>query len=221
MTASRRINACRGFTLVEMLVALTIMAVVLGLLTNSMRFSLKTTEVVESNISAVESMHQAQRALRRQLQMAVPIRRADSNDGDELEFTATQKELQFIAPLPGLAAGGGLYRITLRVENDVTIGGSDGRLMMTFNSSLDGPEPQLGPEGSQEIVLLDGFSDAGFSYLDTRRVSPGEWTNDWNHGDRLPDLVRLRVDYTGSPDDEALDMIVAIKATSPAKYGAS
>ena len=221
MTASRRINACRGFTLVELLVALTIMAVVLGLLTNSMRFSLKTTEVVESSISAVVSMHQVQRALRRQLQMAVPIRRAGSNDGDELEFVATRKELQFIAPLPGLAAGGGLYRITLRVEDDVTLGGSDGRLIMTFNSSLDGSELQHGHEESQEIVLLEGFSDADFSYLDTRRVAPGDWTNDWNHGDRLPDLVRLRVDYAGSPGDDALDMIVAIKATSPAKYGAS
>jgi len=221
LTVSRRINTCRGFTLVELLVALTIMAVVLGLLTNSMRFSLKTADVVESNISAIASMHQVQRALRRQLQMAVPVRRAGIDYGDELEFAATQKEMQFVAPLPGLAAGGGLYRITLRVEDDAMLGGNGGKLIMTFRSSLEGPEQQQSSRESKEIVLLAGFSDAGFSYLDTRQVTPSEWTNDWQHGDRLPDLVRLRVDYAGIADDEALDLVVAIKATSPAGYGAS
>jgi len=221
MAASGRIDACRGFTLVELLVALTIMAVVLGLLTNSIQFSLKTTDAVESSIASAMSLHQAQRALKRQLQMAVPIRRADIEDGESLEFSASHKELEFVAPLPGLSAGGGLYRITLRVADDVTLGGNDGRLLMSYRSFVEESEFRRSPEELPEIVLLEGLADAGFSYLDTRQVAPTDWINDWRYGDRLPDLVRLHIDFSDSPDDDGLDLIVAIKATSAAKYGAS
>ncbi len=213
MMVARNIKPCRGFTLVELLVALTLMAVVLGLLTNSIQFSLKTADAVETNIAAAVSMHQAQRALRRQLQTALPIRRVDSEDGEAIDFSATRKEVQFVAPLPGLAASGGLYRITLRVENDAALDGSDGKLLMIYRSFLEDSEPR-------EIVLIEGFSDAGFSFLDTRQVASSDWTNDWRHSDRLPDLVRLHVDFSNRFDDDGLDMIVAIKATSPAGYGA-
>jgi len=221
MMAPRNISDCRGFTLVELLVALTIMAVVLGLLTNSMQFSLKTTDAVESSIASAASLHQGQRALKRQLQMAVPVRKAGSDDEDTLEFAAASKELEFVAPLPGLTTGGGLYRITIRVEDDVRLGGGDGRLLMTYRSFVEESEFSRNVEESPELVLLQGFSDAEFSYLDTHQARATDWTTDWRHADRLPDLVRLRVDFSDNLDDDFLDLIVAIKTTSPTGYGAS
>ncbi len=222
MAFARTTNACRGFTLVELLVALTIMAVVAGLLTNSMQFSLKTVDAVESSIATSVSTHQAQRALKRQLQQALPIRRTDSDGGEKLEFAATRKEVQFVAPLPGLASGGGLYRISLRVEDATMLGSDSGKLLMTYRSFMEDSEFNRNSEEPREVVLLEGFSDAEFSFLDSlRRTASSDWAHEWRHDDRLPDLVRLHIDFNNALDDDDLDLILAIKATSPAGYGTS
>jgi prepilin-type N-terminal cleavage/methylation domain-containing protein len=214
-------DTSRGFTLVELLVAMTIMAMIAGLLSNSMRFGLRTADAVESKMSEIESFHQSQRAFRRQVQLAQPIPRLDGESGDELDFVAKAEQLEFIAPLPGLATGGGLYRISLQIEDDPRLDGSDGRLMMRYRMYLDGSDDKARdiPEG--EVVLLQGFSNAQFSFGDTLRPNNGQWANEWRQRERLPDIVRLSINFGGNPDNEALDLIVAIKAPLPVRLGAS
>jgi hypothetical protein len=66
--------------------------------------------------------------------------------------------------------------------------------------------------------LLDNFSRARFSYYDALQLDSGEWLSDWQHGDRLPDLVRLSVVTDGSAESEAFDLIVPIRATVPSGF---
>jgi len=202
---------CRGFTLVEMLVALTIMAMIAGLLTNSMSFSLDTAETVEAKILELESFHQAQRAFRRQVQLAMPIASARGEEQQPLEFAASASQLDFVAPLPGLAAGGALYRIALQIE--------DGHLIMSYSLYLDtawhqGQEPDV-----RQVVLMDGFSRANFSYLGTIGANSGTWLDSWRFSDRLPDLVRLSIKADSNATDESTDLIVAIKTPLPVRQG--
>jgi len=210
-----------GFTLVELLVALTIMGMVLGLLMNSMSFSMRTVDAVQSRISAIESFHQSQRALRRQLQLALPLFNRDSENPQQLDFSADMKQLDFVAPVPGLAAGGGLYRISLRIEDDPNPDGRDGRLTMRYRLYLDTFQHAANDLEANEVILLENFSRAQFSFFDTLRRDIGPWSSDWEHVERLPDLVRLSVDFGDGADSDALDLIVAIKATSPSGIGES
>ncbi len=214
-------STCAGFTLVELLVALTIMALVLGLLMNSMRFSLSTVDAVESRIAAIESLHQSQRALRRQLQLATPVLSVDSENPEQLDFTAGLKQLDFIAPIPGLSKGAGLYRISLRIEDDPRPDGHGGRLMMSYRMYIDAFEQNAYERESREFVLLEDFSRARFSFFDTARLSGAQWSHEWPHVDRLPGLVRLHIDRGDGSDGNALDLIVAIKTTSPSGLGQS
>jgi general secretion pathway protein J len=210
----KRSNA--GFTLVELLVALTIMGMVSGLLMNSISFSMKTVDAVESRIADIESFHQSQRALRRQIQLAQPILDRDSENPRQLDFGAKVNQLEFIAPLPGLGNGGGLYRISLRIENDFGTEAYGGRLTMNYRMHVDSLRHAGNDFETNEVVLLENFSHASFSYFDTLSAIGGNWASDWQHADRLPDLVRLHVVFDDDAVDDAFDLIVAIRATAPA-----
>ena len=211
----------RGFTLVELLVALTIMAIIAGLLGTSLRFSLGTADRVESRIATVESLHQSQRAFRRQVQLALPIWQSDDEAGQALDYYAGATVFEFVAPLPGLDTGGMLYRIALRIEDDHLIDGGQGRLIMAYRLYLDGSQGHGRIEEAREVVLMDGFSRASFSYRDTLRPRDGRWMEEWPHAERLPDLVRLTLIPDSGDDRDELNLIVAIKATLPTQGGVS
>ena len=200
-----------------MLVALTIMAMIAGLLTNSMSFSLNTAETVEARILELESFHQAQRAFRRQVQLAMPVASVRGEEQQPLEFSASANQLDFVAPLPGLAAGGTLYRIALHIEDDRNFDEQGGRLIMSYSLYLDtawhqGQEPDV-----RQVVLMDGFSRADFSYLGTIGTNKGTWLDNWHFPDRLPDLVRLSIKSDSNATDESMDLIVAIKTPLPVR----
>ena len=210
-----------GFTLVELLVALTIMAITAGLLANSLRFSLGTAAKVESRIESIESLHQSQRALRRQVQLALPIYRADGDEPPSLDFAASASQLDFVAPLPGLDTGGLLYRISLRIEEPLRREANQARVIMSYRLYLDGTQGRSYDPDTREVVLMDGFSSASFSYRDTLRRNAGSWTEEWQRQDRLPDLVQLTVSSDDQDATDAINLIVAIKATLPSRDSAS
>lgn len=211
----------RGFTLVELLVALTIMAIIAGLLSSSMRFSLGAAEKVETRIESIESLHQSQRAFRRQVQLALPVPRVGDDEPLALDFAASASRLEFIAPLPGLDTGGMLYRISLRIEDARRNEADEARVIMSYGLYLDGSRDRRQDLQTREVILIDGLSDASFSYLDTIRPNGGAWMDDWQFQERLPDLVRLTVSLEGEEAADAMNLVVAIKATLPSRYSAS
>ena len=211
----------RGFTLVELLVALTIMAIIAGLMSSSMRFSLGAAEKVETRIESIESLHQSQRAFRRQVQLALPVPRVGDDEPLALDFAASASQLDFIAPLPGLDTGGMLYRISLRIEDAPRSEADEARVIMSYRLYLDGSRDRRQDPQTREVILMDGLSDASFSYLDTIRPNGGAWMDDWQYQERLPDLVRLSVSLDGEEAADAMNLVVAIKATLPSRYSTS
>jgi general secretion pathway protein J len=203
-----------GFTLVELLIALTIIALIAGLMTNSMGFSLATAETVEQRILDVESLHAAQRAFRRQVQLARPVILESEAEGARIEFAATATQLDFIAPVPGLTMGGLLHSISMRIDE------SNGQLLMVFAPYLDDSRDGEEVFAASEVVLFEDFERAEFSYLDTLRIGSNNWLREWRDAGRLPDLVRLRIEF-GEQGDEVTEIIVAIKSTLPSGKGDS
>jgi general secretion pathway protein J len=203
----------RGFTLVELLVALTITALVAGLLTNSLSFSLGTAETVEARILDMESFHQAQRAFRRQVQLALPVETTDDIDDVRMEFAANAAQLDFIAPMPGLVLGGLPHRVSMRIDEQ------SGTLIMAYIPHIADSRSSGAVLEPREHVLLEGISDASFSYLDTLSLNSTAWVDEWRHTSRLPDLVRLRVTFDGQVDESPAELIVAIKAPLPVHLG--
>ena len=204
---------CRGFTLLEFLVALTILALMLGVTMNSLNFSVQTSNSVEGAILATEDLHLAQRALRQQIQRAVPLLRTSESGPDQLDFAGTTKTLEFVAPLRGVPSAAGLYRIRFEIEDDAGFGGNGGRLVMHYARNAAVATPDWTDAGGA-VVVLDGFAAAEFDYSSATVPAGVEWMRDWRDPSRLPGLVRLQVEYPSGSERIAPDMVVAIRSTS-------
>ena len=205
----------RGFTLVELLVALTILALMLGITMNSLSFSLQTSKSVEAAILDTEQTYLATRAFREQLQQAVPLPQTAMVGLDQLDFGGSAKVIEFVAPLRGNRAYAGLHRVRFEIEDDPSFDGNGGRLLMTYRPYA-GNTATVNPVASDSVVVLDGFASARFDFGNVTTSTTVDWTPQWVATEQLPALVRLQVDIEGQDDRVAIpEVIVAIRATMP------
>ncbi len=200
-----------GFSLVELLVAMTIMALVAALLGNSIRFSADATIAIEAGVYRAESIHLMYRALSRQFRHARPVVAVDPDGGRTVEFEASQRRVSFIAVPPEMLGVRALHRIRIEIENDPDINGSNGRIVISYEPYRRGASfIRVSADGSFRI--LDGFGRAEFAYFDAQRRPSGQWHDEWLYTDRLPDLVRLRIFGTDAASRDPVDLIMTTPA---------
>ncbi|MFA5683157.1 MAG: prepilin-type N-terminal cleavage/methylation domain-containing protein [Lysobacteraceae bacterium] len=181
-------HRARGFTLLEVLVAVTLLALLLTLAWGSLRTAMQASRSGEALIARSEQARTVQRFLRRQLSqtLALPFERLE-DDGVEMRFEGGDDFLRFVAPMPGYLSRGGPHVQTLVVS----------RGQLAFNhQQLNGYDPQSPEPERESVVLLDGIAGARFEFRDIDEDGElGDWQSDWDAVERLPLMVRLTVDF--------------------------
>lgn len=191
-----RFSSCQGFSLLEVLAALALMALLLlgvyaGIST--------ATHSVRSGTAAIEKLDQvrsAQQFLRHELTQSSAIPWDASKQGEPIVFSGSAKEIRFVAPLPGYLGKLGPQLQTLTF---VDAGKSNARLELSFSMlSPDGIAP--GTRSDPEI-LVSQVRSVHFSYYgSTQDQQPEQWSDTWEPSMRLPSLVRIEV----TPDDSTV-----------------
>ncbi|HKP66250.1 MAG TPA: prepilin-type N-terminal cleavage/methylation domain-containing protein, partial [Casimicrobiaceae bacterium] len=108
----------RGFTLLELTIALTLLALLSAVLFGSLRLAGRSTDGGDAKVEAAASMRLAQEFLRTNLEAQHPLRMRKIVDSPLL-FSGTRNELRYAAELPPRVAGGGIwfYRLSLRTDD--------------------------------------------------------------------------------------------------------
>lgn len=203
--SSRGRAATRGFTLLEVVVALSLLALAVALALGTLRGATQATQRAEATAQRDERLRAVQGLLRRQVGGALPMAMAiDPQSGEAQFWHGESKELEFVASMPGYLSRGGPHVQTLEIDGD----------KLTFQNAMLTPDGPLDPE-REPTVLLDGIAEAQFEYRSfDDRGRPGPWLQEWPQRANLPPLVRLKVRFK---DDKRRwpELVMAPKLATP------
>jgi general secretion pathway protein J len=183
-------RTARGFTLLEVMVAVTLLAVGMALAIGSLRSIGQAAGRAEAASARAERLRAVQGVIRNQLSGALPISfRTDIQRGVNVVFEGDQDQVRFVSGMPGYLARGGPYLQTLAL-----VPGANGKQLVYRFRQL-GPDGPL-PADAKPVLLLDGIADAKFEFqaLAANRQA-GPWRASWKQDDVLPPLVRLRLEF--------------------------
>lgn len=176
----------KGFTLIEMVIAITILGITMALAYAALHVANRTISSVAKVQSDVEALRSTYFLLARHLSQA-------SNRGlENARFQGRRNGLTFYSVVPMRALGGGrVYRFRLYQKQ-----ASDSlkELVLTYSPA----DPSHGGEQSSQ-VLAQFEGHLRFSYLAQSNDDVNEsWQDSWNRSG-LPQLVKLQL-----VDDAAL-----------------
>jgi len=180
----------RGFTLVEIVIATSLLAMALAIAFGTLRSASRATARSEASAERQEHLRAAQNFLRTQLSSALPVPfEFDSESGAATFLRARPGKLEFVGTMPGYLARGGAYLQTLEL-----VRGEDGEQLRFQLQQLtsDGPaEPERDP-----VVLLDGIDEGSFEVRTIdEHGKPGPWQDKWSVSAQLPPQVRVKLRF--------------------------
>jgi general secretion pathway protein J len=182
----------RGFTLVELTVALVLMALMAALMFGSLSFAGRSWDGGEGKATQVNEMRQTEEFLRGQLTSQFPLR-ARKIVEFPLRFAGERNEIRYAAALPTRVAEGGGYDFRLAVVQE----GDKSRLVQERVIPDPDATTDLDFRDGGRSVLAEGISELKVSYYgrdpDAADTEAPTWRDRWDDKQRLPMLVRIDV----------------------------
>ena len=183
-----------GFTLVELLLAITLMSILLGLTYSGLRAATRSSQNGERMLVAGGELRAAHQFIRRQLNQMLPLSFAETDDAEAIRivFEGDAKHIRYVAPMPGYLGAGGPQVQLIEVVND-----GDGGMLVQFSHALLQGFTEDRMFDRDPVILLEGVSSAAFEFLG--RDQEGEltgWSASWDQLDVLPVAVRLDVEFS-------------------------
>ena len=201
-------RGCGGFTLVELLVALTLLGLISVVLFGGLRFGTRAWETGQTRIEHLAEIEAVRGLLRRQLAQIMaptvrPSRRARLTDSLTV-FEGETDRVHFAAHVPPHLGVGGIYLFEIGVNED----GRRGPQLDLVWHLYRPDEPSIRTEDIDEEdsvlsgrrTLIEGIDEVEFAYfgvlddeLDLER--DGDWHEDWVDDPALPTLIAIKVDF--------------------------
>lgn len=235
---SRQAPPQRGFTLVELLIALTLVAMITVLMFSGLRLGTRAWEGVEVASERVADIRIARNFVERMLRQARPA--SVFVDGLQLDvFAGDAERIEFVAPLTENVGIPGLYLLRLQLEQggehprlvlvrwllhpEVLAGGDDyppWEPLVDADTELEdaGPTDRDVASGAYgRTVLLPEVGEFELAYfgIGEGQQDP-EWLGEWLNERRLPLAVRL---VMTTPRQNWPAGVVAVTGSDTGAYG--
>jgi len=216
----RRVDGEAGFTLLELLVAMTLLALVFGLIAGGIGFGAAVWERGGASAKRATELQTAHRVLRARIEAMAPYRRPREPRQALQPFAVdgAPTVLVFVAPPPAELAPPGIYRYRVAVEgrdNNRTLTLAWRRLqpdLRDFDTdssdrTVPGKDEQ---DTSGSVTLMAGFAGARIQYFGAIKADdPAEWHDRWEDARQLPKLVRITMAFPEGDPREWPPLIVA------------
>jgi prepilin-type N-terminal cleavage/methylation domain-containing protein len=180
-----------GFTLIEVLVSLILLALVLALLVGGLRFARATWDAA-ARLDQLAGSDMAETFLRARLAEAMPLYEQRTAGTVRVLFQGTGDALSFVAPAPNGPSGAGLYRYALEVAPGA---GRARRVLVVKLVPYDGTQGEPDNEGaSQQRELIPNVRSVAFRYFGSSEIKgQPSWHAAWTRTDAIPSLVEMTI----------------------------
>jgi general secretion pathway protein J len=192
----------QGFTLLELLVAITLLGLLMATLFGGLRLGARVWETGETRLDAAARIQIVQDLVRQRLAQALPLEAPLPEEGDGYHplFVGRVDSVRFASLLPEhLGADIALIELALAESDD-----AEGTTNVVLRwrpfepdvKTAEGGEDTLPDAAPEERVLLERVEALELAYFGA--LGPGElpdWWQAWEGQVELPQLVSLRVRF--------------------------
>ena len=200
-----RYKSSVGFTLIEVLIAMTLLGIMVVVLFSSMKTCAESWQKGEDKITQVNEVAVVHQFFQRHLSLALPLWDDFSEEGNKVfAFQGKSQSLQFVSSFPASAKKSGLQRFSLDLIKD-----GDGQAIQVsitpFYPVTEGEEWR-----KEEVDLLRHVQSFSLAYYELEDPeAEGIWQEEWLDRETLPRLVKIKI----ARDDGSFwpDMIVDFK----------
>jgi general secretion pathway protein J len=173
-----------GFTLIEVLIALSLLSVMMLMLFAGLRIGAKSWDKGETKIAQVTEMTSAHNFFHNQLAAALPLWDDFTDKNKQFSFQGTSTTLQFVASLPASSKRLGLQRFNIRLkDNKIEIA------IKPFYPSLDNNQWKI-----EAVTLIDKIAHLKIAYFGNENIKEiPQWQKQWDY-DHLPQLIAIEIE---------------------------
>lgn len=184
-------KAMRGFSLVELLLAMTLLSMLMALAYGGLRASTQATEKGQDILDDSNRIRMAHQFVRRQLTQLLPLA-FEVDDASQVRsvFRGESQRIRYVAQMPGYLGYGGP-----QVQELEFVQGAEHVELVLSHTLLQGFEEELLYE-REPVLLLDKVQSAEFRFLG--RDENGDlldWSNHWDDESNLPAAVVMDVEF--------------------------
>jgi len=210
-----RVSA-RGFTLVELLLATMLLALLMAGAYSGITATRRAAQSGEDMIDRTNRVRVAQEFLRRQMRGALALNfQVDETNGEVRMFEGEGDYMRFVSTMPGHMSRGGAYVQELTVES-----GPGGKRLVFRHQMLNGFDPD-NPESERDpVVLIEGIDDGGFEFIGLDETGKlDDWRDTWKNTGVLPLAIRVKFRMTEGSRYEWPTMDVPLLVNASAVSG--
>jgi general secretion pathway protein J len=208
----------RGFTLLELLVAITLLGVLMAALFGALRLGARVWETGDARLDASARVQVVQDFLRQQLGQTMPLAALtdDPRASGVLVFVGANDGLRFVSLLPEhLGAGASLMELALRRP---ARSGEPSDLVLRMRP-LDLGSDGLASSETEERVLIERIESLEVAYFGVGRADAAPvWWQEWQDQRSLPALVRMRVGFPPGDGRRWPELIVGLMVDVPPPF---
>jgi prepilin-type N-terminal cleavage/methylation domain-containing protein len=203
-------NCEAGFTLLELLIATTVLAFLSLLLFGGLRFGTRVWEKSETSTTTTNRVRAAQLFLADEIAHIYPFFAGDAPTNKHVDFSGEDKRMTYFAPSKSVPGGMDLVTVqampakngvSVVVARKVELEGTAGTVshhtlisgLKWFQISYFGSPSPVGSTTQPRITNKAGLAAGAAA---AAAVAP-QWTSVWEGQTRLPLLIRLRAALPG------------------------
>ena len=180
-----------GFTLIEVVIAMTLLATIMVLLYSGLTFALRSWDAGDANGRRVADRRLGENFLRREMTEMFPMRWKDAT-AVKFAFEGERDRLRFVSSRPAGLSQGGLSLVSLDVQPGQE---PRSRHLVMRRAMPDDEAVDFGPlDKAEPSLLITNVESVQFSYFgaETDFAEP-KWMDSWTFKAAIPLLVKVRV----------------------------